>query len=561
MNLVSSEVIKRHYQIDEKPSKTSDDSYLNGLDIGDYVYLKGSYNLFKKVNSDQYKFIRKDHIETVRHKFIKPTVSREDVEDATKRHFAASAEYSQDRVDVVSKMLDDVGDNVTDFISSTPYIKKEHKDRTSLRSGEDYDNYVFERMANYILSPKFKDLHEEEKYNNKREKLDKLRKIYPTGNKEVDDLRDEIDLFNQSMITFARQERNEKREDFFDDIDNIEQANPHVNKEFSHDKMDNKRLGEILDIDDGYWERMGFQKVKPEIIRSMFDTKDSPFTDDNIKFRQEVLYEYERTIENLKRQVGYHLPFSERKEFMANSVKKLSPVTYENVFGEIVTLSPSERFGEIRRIYSETVTDYYIAKESLVDYVKIKPVDNKTVYDWSTDTWYNDGEKDIFVSRNTINWSNPNTYKGLILNYFDLKEEYFDKPHNDMWAILFTFEDILTNTDLTEEELFVVDMFIKDFSRENILYKFEEKFNKSISQGTLSNWINKSIPNKLLNTYLKSVDEWLYTYKIKGKFKKCSSCEEIKLISNDRYFGKDSRNPDGFQSICKRCDRHRKTLK
>ena len=44
---------------------------------------------------------------------------------------------------------------------------------------------------------------------------------------------------------------------------------------------------------------------------------------------------------------------------------------------------------------------------------------------------------------------------------------------------------------------------------------------------------------------------------MKGKYKKCSKCGEIK-IANERHFGKHPKTKDGFQSVCKECDKKRK---
>jgi hypothetical protein len=45
---------------------------------------------------------------------------------------------------------------------------------------------------------------------------------------------------------------------------------------------------------------------------------------------------------------------------------------------------------------------------------------------------------------------------------------------------------------------------------------------------------------------------WYFTIKEKGKWKKCSRCQEIKLAHNE-FFSKNNSSKDGFYSICKCC--------
>lgn len=69
-------------------------------------------------------------------------------------------------------------------------------------------------------------------------------------------------------------------------------------------------------------------------------------------------------------------------------------------------------------------------------------------------------------------------------------------------------------------------------------------------------WRNK-IPKLIAQ---KAQDEWLvwyFTYKEKGKWKKCSRCGEIKL-AHSRFFSINKTSKDGFYSICKICRNSKK---
>jgi len=233
----------------------------------------------------------------------------------------------------------------------------------------------------------------------------------------------------------------------------------------------------------------------------------------------------------------------------------LNPIQYDNG-KNIITISSEQRLGKLNKMYSEVVSDLYTAKERLAEIVSFQsPTKPNSTIQFTEDTWYIDNNgKEVEVSKNYVSFAYLGTYSGLIQNYYDLYDKYKDKFNHDMWAILHTFRQVLSYTDLSNEELFVIDGFSNDKTREEIKTEYMQEFNKDISLRTLSNWVNKSIPKKMLNTYLESVDDWLYTYKIKGDFKRCSKCSEIKVVSNDRYFRKDKLGRDGFRSQCRKCE-------
>lgn len=149
--------------------------------------------------------------------------------------------------------------------------------------------------------------------------------------------------------------------------------------------------------------------------------------------------------------------------------------------------------------------------------------------------------------------SDVNTYRGLILTYKDLKDKYNHKHESDIWALLLDFENVLKRTDLTDEEKFVLSVLFDGYSQKQIRDMYKKLDMGKMTRQRISNMINTIIPNKLLNTYLEMIDEWLYTYKIKGKYKKCSRCNKVKLISNDRYFSPDKNRADGYDLYCKSC--------
>src|SRR5690606_24436056 len=131
--------------------------------------------------------------------------------------------------------------------------------------------------------------------------------------------------------------------------------------------------------------------------------------------------------------------------------------------------------------------------------------------------------------------------------------KYYDKFNSDIWALLVTFEDLLRNTEFTYDEKFVLECLFENMNQTQIREKYDELNIEQMTSYRVSNLINNIIPNKILNTYLCSGEEWLYTYKLKGKYKAGSKGGEVKLISTERHFTRNATSRDGFYSICNTC--------
>jgi hypothetical protein len=72
----------------------------------------------------------------------------------------------------------------------------------------------------------------------------------------------------------------------------------------------------------------------------------------------------------------------------------------------------------------------------------------------------------------------------------------------------------------------------------------------------ISSLINRILPNLLAEKYQEYIYEWIHLYKIKGKWKQCSKCGQIKLASKYN-FSLNKKGKYGFHSICKKCRQKR----
>ncbi|PXA13141.1 hypothetical protein DD899_13095, partial [Staphylococcus pseudintermedius] len=65
--------------------------------------------------------------------------------------------------------------------------------------------------------------------------------------------------------------------------------------------------------------------------------------------------------------------------------------------------------------------------------------------------------------------------------------------------------------------------------------------------------INTHIPSRIASTYEKQLEDWIWIHRRKGKYKTCSSCGEVKLAVDTRYFKPRKDSKDGLQGICRDC--------
>jgi hypothetical protein len=177
----------------------------------------------------------------------------------------------------------------------------------------------------------------------------------------------------------------------------------------------------------------------------------------------------------------------------------------------------------------------------------------------NNDTGYiNEQDEYVLVSENKIYLNDEKHIFALIDNYSDLKEGNWDKPDSDISILIYELENLIDQTEFEPYEKDILIMKIDKLSGEEICAEINQKYGIGLTEDTLSRTYTSYIPKKIVETNNRIYEEWIYTYKIKGKYKTCRKCGETKLIVNDKYFGKDTRNKDGYKSFCKKCDSYTK---
>lgn len=139
----------------------------------------------------------------------------------------------------------------------------------------------------------------------------------------------------------------------------------------------------------------------------------------------------------------------------------------------------------------------------------------------------------------------------LLKLYSFLRQFYYEQPVSDINVALNIIEQCGERCEFEPHILDILIWKIDGLKREDICERLFDKYEILVSEQYISKVTKNIIPQKILNKFIEDYEDWLYTYKIRGNWKKCSKCGEIKLA---KYFGVDTRNKSGLKSICKKCD-------
>lgn len=164
-------------------------------------------------------------------------------------------------------------------------------------------------------------------------------------------------------------------------------------------------------------------------------------------------------------------------------------------------------------------------------------------------------EDDMLMVKNSkerpIKWKSPLRDSGNEIDWSYL--DMFDPSHvkallqvkKDIDAydeILLDINDLIEKTDLSDKQHEILELWRRDKTQQYIADTL------NCSRQAIINQLDK-IVKKIIDTYEREYAEKHYYLNIvKGKYKKCNKCEEIKLI---QYFDKNGKK--GYKPMCKSC--------
>ena len=158
-----------------------------------------------------------------------------------------------------------------------------------------------------------------------------------------------------------------------------------------------------------------------------------------------------------------------------------------------------------------------------------------------------------YVVPEGVSLCDPKVVSAILCNYSLLKQEGWGEFEKDLWYLMQEFDEV-ADAALKDYPLYdrICEYKVDGLQNIDIQEKIQEEFGIKHSVEYISSlWRNK-IPKLIASEAEDRLLSWYFFTEMKGKYKKCSRCGEIKLAHN-KYFSKNKTSKDGFYSICKCC--------
>lgn len=147
--------------------------------------------------------------------------------------------------------------------------------------------------------------------------------------------------------------------------------------------------------------------------------------------------------------------------------------------------------------------------------------------------------------------------RALIQGYYPLNQKFHDRPDSDIWTLLLVLDELIEKTCFEDYMRLILKMKIDGYEAGKIILEIKNKYNIESTEKKISEIYNHTIPKMIVSTYLQDREDWVYTYEVKGTYKTCSKCGEVKLAIS-KYFHSNSSSKDGLHSVCKACKKKTK---
>ena len=158
-----------------------------------------------------------------------------------------------------------------------------------------------------------------------------------------------------------------------------------------------------------------------------------------------------------------------------------------------------------------------------------------------------------YVIPEGVSLCDPKVVSAILCNYSLMKQESWGEFEKDLWYLMQEFDEV-ADAALKDYPLYdrICEYKVDGLQNIDIQEKIQEEFGIKHSVEYISSlWRNK-IPKLIASEADDRLLNWYFMNEMKGKYKKCSRCGEIKLAHN-KYFSKNKTSKDGFYSICKCC--------
>ena len=158
-----------------------------------------------------------------------------------------------------------------------------------------------------------------------------------------------------------------------------------------------------------------------------------------------------------------------------------------------------------------------------------------------------------YVVPEGVSLCDPKVVSAILCNYSLMKQESWGEFEKDLWYLMQEFDEV-ADAALKDYPLYdrICEYKVDGLQNIDIQEKLQLEFGIKHSVEYISSlWRNK-IPKLIASEAEDRLLDWYFFNEMKGKYKKCSRCGEVKLAHN-KYFSKNKTSKDSFYSICKCC--------
>ena len=158
-----------------------------------------------------------------------------------------------------------------------------------------------------------------------------------------------------------------------------------------------------------------------------------------------------------------------------------------------------------------------------------------------------------YVVPEGVSLCDPKIISIILCNYSSMKQDSWGEFEKDLWYLMQEFDEV-ADAALKDYPLYdrICEYKVDGLQNLDIQEKIQMEFGIKHSVEYISSlWRNK-IPKLIASEAEDRLLDWYFLNEIKGKYKKCSRCGQVKLAHN-KYFSKNKTSRDGFYSICKNC--------
>lgn len=474
---------------------------LYAMEVQDSYMVKNTLNKIKRVSNEDWVFLRFDSINTHIHNKVQSNEDNRMLWESFKTSCNYGLKYAQDRVDSLKNNWDD--DLSSRITSTNSYINENVKTTNSQLSGEKGITRTLDKIADYIVFAKFDNAKQEQSHLDVKNEIQSIEKIKKKKRKEND----------QKRVIQAKEESHNTPSSYTRKL-----KQPPKHYKFTSAERIIEEDGGVSPVEN---TKVNYSRVDKQMEKGKFDGSMKEFWDRYSPSKPNSIPWYHNHPENYS-----DFAYSVMKQYI-DEITYLEDLPF--------SIDRPKQISNIK-------TEMRIALDVLRKEIHLQPTNtiDETI---PRDAW------------NRLSLRNTDTYAALLYGYYEASKQYNNKPSTNFWALLRTFEELISNTNWNIEEKVILEFILETgvTDQKSIQLNLLEELGLEVPQRNISNIINKYIPNKLLNTYEDRLEDWIWIQRRKGTYKTCKKCNEVKLAVDNRYYHTKQSGVLGLKAICKRC--------